>query len=135
MHATLVHTALRVYELLVEPLSSIERDAYYDESKLFALLFGIPDDVLPPTWEAFERYFDGSDVGLTQNGEDIDAISVDADGDVFAFARLVQRAIDVLPHDVTIVSGHGNVGKWADLDGFIDMLRGTEAWVRERLAP
>ncbi|HJL15311.1 MAG TPA: oxygenase MpaB family protein [Sandaracinaceae bacterium LLY-WYZ-13_1] len=57
VHATLVDTALRVYELLVQELSPLERDAYYEESKLFAYLFGIPDDVLPPTWEAFQRWY------------------------------------------------------------------------------
>lgn len=57
VHATLVDTALRVYELAVEELRPLEREAYYRESKLFAYLFGIDDDVLPPTWAAFERYY------------------------------------------------------------------------------
>lgn len=57
VHATLVDTALRVYEVVVRPLSGLEREAYYDESKLFAYLFGIGDDVLPPTFEAFDRWY------------------------------------------------------------------------------
>lgn len=57
VHATLVDTALRVYEHLVTPLHPHERNAYYAESKLFAYLFGIPDSVLPDSWEAFERYY------------------------------------------------------------------------------
>lgn len=57
VHATLVDTALQVYERIVTPLHPHERNAYYEESKLFAYLFGIPDAVLPPTWEAFERYY------------------------------------------------------------------------------
>lgn len=57
VHATLVDTALRVYELLVRRLSPLERQAYYEESKLFAYLFGIPDEVLPPTIEAFARWY------------------------------------------------------------------------------
>lgn len=57
VHATLLDTALRVYELAVEPLRPLEREAYYRESKLFAYLFGIDDSVLPPTWTAFERYY------------------------------------------------------------------------------
>jgi uncharacterized protein (DUF2236 family) len=57
VHATLVDTALRVYELVVRELSPLEREAYYEESKLFARLFGIPDAVLPATWEAFARWY------------------------------------------------------------------------------
>ena len=34
--------------------------AYYDETKRFAWLFGIPDAVLPPTWEAFRTYVDAT---------------------------------------------------------------------------
>ena len=58
VHATLVETAMRVYELVVMPLSAPEHEAYYAESRLFAYLFGIPDDVLPPTWQDFLRWYD-----------------------------------------------------------------------------
>ena len=60
--------------------------------------------------------------------------SFDDDGDVLAFADLVTRARDLLPHDVTIVSGHGAPGAWDELAGYIDMLRGSEQWVRDGLA-
>jgi len=55
--ATLTDTARRVYELAVEPLRPLEREAYYAESKLFASLFGIDDAVLPATWSDFTRYY------------------------------------------------------------------------------
>ncbi len=58
VHATLVATALDVYERVVRVLSDDERERYYEESKLFAYLFGIPDSVLPPTWRAFARYYE-----------------------------------------------------------------------------
>ena len=57
VHATLLDTALRVYELIVRPLSPLEREAYYQESKLFAYLFGLGDDVLPPDHAAFVRWY------------------------------------------------------------------------------
>jgi uncharacterized protein (DUF2236 family) len=57
VHATLLATALDVYELLVRRLSDDERERYYDESKLFAYLFGIPDEIVPPTYRAFARYY------------------------------------------------------------------------------
>lgn len=56
VHATLIDTALRVYEMFVEPLSEKDKDQYYDESKVVARLFGIPDSIIPPTRRAFERY-------------------------------------------------------------------------------
>jgi len=58
VHATLLDSAIQAYELVMQPLSDAERDAYYQESKRFASLFGIPDSVLPADYPAFRRYFD-----------------------------------------------------------------------------
>ncbi len=58
VHATLLATALDVYERVVRPLSEDERERYYEESKLFGYLFGISDGVLPPTYRDFARYYD-----------------------------------------------------------------------------
>lgn len=58
VHATLLATALDVYERVVRVLSSDERERYYEESKLFAYLFGIPDGVLPDTYRDFARYYE-----------------------------------------------------------------------------
>lgn len=57
VHATLIDSALRVFELLIRPLSPLEREAYYAEAKLFGYLFGIPDEVQPATFTDFERYY------------------------------------------------------------------------------
>jgi uncharacterized protein (DUF2236 family) len=59
VHATLVDGAIRVHDLLVRPLSIAEKDRYWQEGKRFALLFGIPDAIIPPTWPDFERWWDG----------------------------------------------------------------------------
>lgn len=59
VQATLIDTAVQVHELLVTPLSLDEKERYYQESRLFSGLFGIPDRVIPPDWPAFRRYFDG----------------------------------------------------------------------------
>jgi uncharacterized protein (DUF2236 family) len=58
VQATLIDTAVQVYELLVAPLSLEEKERYYQESRLFSGLFGIPERVLPADWPAFRRYFD-----------------------------------------------------------------------------
>lgn len=50
VHATLTETALLMHDLVVGPLGNDERERYYEESKLFAALFGIPRDCLPLDW-------------------------------------------------------------------------------------
>ena len=59
VHATLLDTSLQVYELVLGPLSQSNKEGYYRESKRFARLFGIPDDVLPQSYAAFADYFQG----------------------------------------------------------------------------
>ncbi len=60
--------------------------------------------------------------------------SADGDGDVLLFAPLISRAIDELPEDVIIVSGHNDNGTWADLQPYHDMLVGTVNAVRAGMA-
>lgn len=56
VHATLWETTVKMYELVIGPLSAAEKEAYYQETKLFAYLFGIPDEALPPNWNEFVQY-------------------------------------------------------------------------------
>ncbi len=58
VHATLMDTVIRVYELLVRPLAPAEREEFYQASKMFAYLFGIPDEEIPADYLAFRNYFD-----------------------------------------------------------------------------
>ncbi|MGH2747637.1 MAG: oxygenase MpaB family protein [Actinomycetota bacterium] len=46
---TLVDSSLRVYEACVATLSDGERDRYYEETKIVARLFDIPEEIIPPT--------------------------------------------------------------------------------------
>ncbi len=57
VHATLIETAVQMYELAIRPLSYAEKDRYYRETRRFALLFGIPDRVLPGSWGEFSDYY------------------------------------------------------------------------------
>ncbi|MCK5789634.1 MAG: DUF2236 domain-containing protein [Ketobacter sp.] len=59
VHATLWITGLRVYELFHKPLTALEKEQYYQESKLFAFLFGIPESAMPDTWQDFLDYYHG----------------------------------------------------------------------------
>lgn len=52
--ATLMHTALRIYERVNGPLSRAERNRLAWEHKLFCGLFGISPDACPDTWAEFE---------------------------------------------------------------------------------
>lgn len=56
VHATLWDSAVQIFELVVRRLSAQEKNRYYEETKRFALLFGIPADELPPDWPSFEAY-------------------------------------------------------------------------------
>jgi uncharacterized protein (DUF2236 family) len=56
VHATGVDSALRLYEYVYGPLSRDERERYNEESKLFALLFGVDEAIIPPTFGDFQEY-------------------------------------------------------------------------------
>lgn len=57
VHATLVHTALLVFEAAVRKLERHEAERYWEESCIVGELLGIPRTVLPKTLSDFEEYF------------------------------------------------------------------------------
>lgn len=59
VHATLLDSVPRIYELLVEPLTDADRDAYCAEAASTAVALGAEPDQLPRTIEAARRYMDG----------------------------------------------------------------------------
>lgn len=56
--ATLVDSVLVTYQHLVRPLSLAEKQVYYAASQRLGKAFGIPADLMPPTYADFERYVD-----------------------------------------------------------------------------
>jgi uncharacterized protein (DUF2236 family) len=56
VQATLWDTLVHMYEESVGPVSDYDKARFYEETKLFAMLFGIPRDALPGTWWDFEAY-------------------------------------------------------------------------------
>jgi mpaB/rubber oxygenase-like protein len=54
--ATLIETALVAHELVLPPLTRQQREQYYRESQLFAALFGIPQECVPPDFCLFFRH-------------------------------------------------------------------------------
>lgn len=75
VHATLWDTAVRMYELVVEPLSDAEKERFYTETKAFACLFGLPDRLLPQNWSAFvaynERMWESEQLAVTPAARDL----------------------------------------------------------------
>ena len=56
VHATLWETTVTMYELIIGELTDQEKEAYYQEAKMFAFLFGIPEEKQPPNWHEFIEY-------------------------------------------------------------------------------
>jgi uncharacterized protein (DUF2236 family) len=59
VHATLIDSALRVYDLFVKPLTFDEQSRYYEDSKMLAHLFEIPDALVPSALRNFNDYVEG----------------------------------------------------------------------------
>jgi uncharacterized protein (DUF2236 family) len=59
VHATLVDSALVTYDTFVRPLSSAERDEFFQESKTLGELLGIPHSRFPGAYGDFTEYVDG----------------------------------------------------------------------------
>ncbi len=53
VHGTLVDTALVMHETFVRPLGEQEREAFYEDMKVVAQLFGTPASVVPGTFSDF----------------------------------------------------------------------------------
>jgi uncharacterized protein (DUF2236 family) len=57
VHATLVDTALLMYRTYVGPLAAAEVEAYYQDMKWLARLFGTPDDAIPASYGDFVAWW------------------------------------------------------------------------------
>jgi uncharacterized protein (DUF2236 family) len=95
VHATLFDTAVWCFENVVRPLSIAEKNRYYEDTKRFALLFGIPDAVIPKTWDDFQRYMTRA---LESDMLDVAPAARDMAGFLFAptVPRLASPIVDVI---------------------------------------
>jgi uncharacterized protein (DUF2236 family) len=59
VHATLVDTALRVYDRFVRRLTDADRQRYHEESARVGIALGIPADVMPATFVELRSWMDG----------------------------------------------------------------------------
>jgi uncharacterized protein (DUF2236 family) len=56
--ATLIDSVLVTHERVVRSLSPAEKGAYYQSSRRLGGAFGIPPELMPPTYDDFETYLD-----------------------------------------------------------------------------
>ena len=76
VHSTLVDTGLALYELYVRRPARSEAEEFYDQMKLVAHVFGVPDDVHPVTLADFRIYQrELIETGTVRVGDDARAIA------------------------------------------------------------
>jgi uncharacterized protein (DUF2236 family) len=76
VHWTLVDTGLCLYEAYVRPVEPVVAEEFYEQMKTVARVFGVPDDVHPPTladMRAWEREL--LDTGTVRVGEEARAVA------------------------------------------------------------
>jgi uncharacterized protein (DUF2236 family) len=75
VHATLLDTALLVYQRYVGPLTVREQRRYYDEQRLLGETFGIPRSAQPASYGEFNEYFlsmvEGDTLAVTDTLRDV----------------------------------------------------------------
>lgn len=75
VYATLVHTVVDVYAAIGRPIPHHHLDDYYNETKAFAMLFGLDEYHLPVSWKAFDDYFqstlESSKIAVGQNAKQL----------------------------------------------------------------
>lgn len=85
VHATLVDTIVAVHARLGRAPAMRELDAFVTEQNQFAMLFGIPDDLLPATWREHERYMESMLAAPSVSGLEVAPCARDMAG--FLFGR------------------------------------------------
>ena len=76
VHATLVDSTIAAYDAWIEPLPALDRERYYAETLPIGRAFGIPAELLPADFGAFEAYMarmlePGSPVAVGPTGRDL----------------------------------------------------------------
>lgn len=73
--ATLLDSSVLAYELCIEPVSEFDKERFYQESKLFGQLFGVPVALYPATWTEFTKWMKktvaGDNIVVTQTAKEI----------------------------------------------------------------
>lgn len=96
VHATLIDTAMRVHAASGLSMSSDQRERFYQDSKRFALLFGLAEQV-PADLDAFDRYvadrLAGDGLAVTTPAREIASFVLKAPSPALAPAFHLYRSI------------------------------------------
>ena len=107
--ATLVDTALVVYQRFVAPLDDAGLAAYYADQCVVARVLGIPAALVPPTWSEFHDYFEGvvaSDVlTVTPTAREIGEVVLNPPGGAVGGRRIRLITAGLLPARLRDVFG------------------------------
>jgi uncharacterized protein (DUF2236 family) len=55
--ATLLDSSIMAFELFVRALRVEEKEQYYEDAKLFGQMFGVPPELYPVSWSAFQTWW------------------------------------------------------------------------------
>jgi uncharacterized protein (DUF2236 family) len=141
VYATLVDSAVKTYSLLIRPLSHGERARYYDESRRFAMLFGLSRERTPPDWESFQRYFagvlDSNTLSVTERGRELGSFVLGSPAPIFWPLMAGYRAFTagLLPHELReafgLPSGPAQqIAFWLEVRAARAAIRATPARLR-----
>ncbi len=112
VHSTLVDTGLVMYEAFVARLATEEQASFYDDMKLVARIFGVPEGVVPPTLADFRDYqrerLESGDIVVGDAGRAVAATVLDPPAPValrpaLAIAQLV--TVGLLPAEIRAAYG------------------------------
>lgn len=137
VHATLWETITKMYEELQGPLSAEEKDRFYEETKLFAMLFGIPESALPRNWNEFMAYNEAMwrspQLTVTDNARKLKDDLFTARSVFLIFPLWIQKQVTAVNLPPRIREGYGfDYGLW---ERFNNAWLMTSAGITSRFMP
>jgi uncharacterized protein (DUF2236 family) len=69
VHATLVDGIVEMNARFGEPLTTLQKELFYEEMREVGRLYGLRERDMPPTWDAFRDYFDSMVEGQLRDSE------------------------------------------------------------------
>ena len=104
VHGTLVDTALVMYSTFVRPLGPGEQEAFYEDMKTVARVFGTPESVIPETLADFSAYkrerLESGEIAVTDAAREVAAVVLGVQVPLSlrpAFAALNVLTVALLP--------------------------------------
>lgn len=120
VHATLWETIVTMYEKFNDPLTQAEKDRFYEETKLFAMVFGIPESALPRSWDEFMDYTESMwyspQLTVTNNARALKEDLFDARSVWLILPLWIQEVVTSVTLPAPIAEGYGMT------PGFMDKL-------------